>query len=266
MLRTILPIILLVTLCNSLLAQSGRLAGIGNSAISNFDIWSVNHNQAGLADLNSSAVALGYENSYQLNELSTQAAVFALHTKTGNFALNYKRFGYSLYSENNIGIAYARKLGEIISAGIQFDYIYYNQTEDYGNRGVFLMEVGLIAEPIKNFFIGAHFYNPWQAKLADYEDERVASKMRFGLSYYFSDLVLFSIETEKDLEQEIRFKAGIEYEPVADLFLRTGITSQPNEFSLGVGYSFWKFTFDLAFTTHQNLPISTILSLKYNFK
>lgn len=246
-------------------SQDARIAGIAYSSVTIFDIWGVNHNQAGLSQITNPSIAIGYENKFQVSELSTQSVVAAMPTKTGNFALSYKRFGYTLYSENNIGLAYARKLGEIISVGLQFDYLNFSQSEDYGNKGIFLMELGLIAEPIENFFIGAHIYNPWQAKLADYDDERLASKMRFGLGYHFSDKVLLTIETEKSLEQKARFKGGIEYEPVNNLFLRTGLGTQPNQFSFGVGYTLWNFTTDIAFVTHETLPLSTVISIVYQF-
>lgn len=247
----------------SAFTQSARIAGLGYSSAVMFDIWSASNNQAGLATITNPTIAIGYANKFQLNELSTQSAIIGIPTKTGNFAVNYQRFGYSLYSENSFGLAYARKLGEIISAGLQFDYLHYQQTEDYGNHGVFLMEAGLIAEPINNFYIGVHIYNPWNAKLAEYNDERISSRMQFGLGYCFSEQVLFTIETEKTLNQKARFKGGIEYEPLPSLFLRTGIGTQPNQFSFGVGYTLWDFTTDIAFVTHETLPVSTEISIKY---
>lgn len=259
-----LAILILAITGFNISAQSGRIAGLCYTSSVLYDIWSVNGNQAGLANFTNPTFGIGYENKFSVSELSTQAAVIGVPTKTGNFALSYKRFGYSLYSENNIGLAYGRKLGEIISAGLQFNYLHYQQTEDYGNRSVFLLEVGIIAKPIDNFLIGAHVYNPWNAKLADYNDERIASTFLFGLGYYFSDKVLFAIETEKNIEQKAQFKASIEYEPLQQLYLRTGMGTQPNQFSFGIGYTLWNFTTDIAFVTHETLPVSTEISINYN--
>ena len=260
----LLIIVLIFSKCSS--AQSARFAGMGNSSLTLFDTWSATGNQAGLANLEIATFAIGYENKFQLTETSTQAAIIAFPSKSGNFALSLNRYGYHLYSENSVGIAYARKLGEYISAALQFDYLYYQQAANYGNKNLFMMEAGLIAKPFDNFFIGAHIYNPTRVKLADYEQERVPTIMRFGLGYYFSNQVLFTVETEKNIYNKARFKAGIEYEPINHLFFRTGFGTNPNQYSFGLGYEIWNFTTDIAVVTHEWLPLSTEISISYSFK
>lgn len=249
----------------SLFGQHTRFEGFGNTSIALYDIWSSMHNQAGLANINTLTLALGYSNKFLLSTTSTQALSAVLPTKTGNFALSFQRFGYSLYSENNVGLAYARSLGKYIDVGIQFDYLYYLQPENYGKKGFFLIETGFIAKPIKNLFVGIHVYNPIRTKLANYNNERVPTRMRFGLAYYFSDQVMLSIETEKSIEEKARFKAGIEYQAVKKLYIRTGFNTHPIQFSFGTGYTLKRITADVAIITHQSLPLSTSISIKYAF-
>lgn len=249
----------------SLKAQHGKFNGMGNASVSLFDIWSVNNNQAGLAKLEESQLSGLYEDKYHVKETATQAFAYVLHTNSGNFALSYNHFGYTQYSEHTGGLAYARELGKYISLGVQFDYYYYDQTADYGDKGVALLEVGLIAEPVENLFIGAHIFNPSKSDLADYQDERVETNLRFGVSYYFVEEVLFAIETAKGIDSDARFKAGIEYQPIEDLYFRTGFATGPTQYTFDMGYSFESFTFDLGFATHPQLPISSQLSLKYLF-
>lgn len=260
----------LITICltftNFISAQNARFAGMGNASVSTYDLWGALGNQAGLSDLKTLELAAGYENKYQFAETGTQAMVCAVPTRTGNFALSVNRFGYNLYSENNIGLAFARNLGKFISAGIQFDYFNIQQPEAYGNRSVLLFEAGLIAKPIENLFIGAHIFNPTRAKLADYKDERVPTIMRFGLGYYFSKQVLFNIETEKNVYYKARFKAGIEYEPINQLYFRTGFANNPNQYTFGLGYIIWNLDTNIAIVTHEWLPLSTEISLAYKFK
>jgi len=248
-----------------MVGQNARHAAMSTSTVMIYDAWSVMDNQAGIASENSPVILAGYENRFQLKETSTQIAAFILPTKTGNFALNYNRYGYQLYSENQLGLAYSRNLGRFISVGIQFDYLYIHQTEDYGNKGVFLIETGIIAQPTDKFFIGVHLFNPTRTKIADYYDERITTCFRFGLGYRLSDKVMATLEAEKDMENPTRFKAAIEYEPLKHLFLRTGVQSNPNQFSLGIGYTFKNLTTDIAFVTHESLPLSSQLSLKYIF-
>lgn len=244
-------------------AQDGNFAAMGNASVMQSGLWAVNNNQAGLADIQRFEVGVCYQNRFKLSETSTKTIATALHTRTGNFALSFNRFGYSLYSENSFGLAYARTFGGIVSAGLQFDYLNINQTDEYGDKGVFLFEVGLIAQPINNLRIGAHIYNPTKAKMAEYEDERVNTSLRFGLNYFFSKTVQAAAEIEKTMQTDLRYKIGIEYQIITNLFLRTGFKSEPNEFTFGTGYTFKYFTFDLSFATHQYLPMSTQLSLNF---
>ncbi len=246
------------------MAQDGDFAGMANASVMQYGLWSAFNNQAGLGDVGQVAGGIGYQNRFELSETSTKTAAVAVATPTGNFALSYKRFGYSLYSENNIGLAYARHLGPMISVGLQFDYLNINQSDIYGSDGVFLFEVGIIARPISKLQIGAHIYNPTRAKMAEYEDERVNTSFRFGLGYRFSQLALLSIEAEKTMQSDMRVKTGLEYQLINNLYLRAGFRTEPNEFCFGAGYTLRSFTFNVAFATHQYLPMSTQLSLSYS--
>ena len=245
-------------------AQDGNFEAMANASVMQNGLWSVNNNQAGLADLQRFAVGINYQNRFQLAETSTKSVAAALHTRTGNFALSFNRFGYSQYSENSFGLAYARQFGERVSAGLQFDYLNINQTSAYGNNGVFLFEVGLQAKPIDNMQVGVHVFNPTKAKMAEYEDERVNTSFRFGANYYFSQIVQLAAEVEKTMQTDLRCKVGLEYQIISNLYLRTGFRSKPNEFCFGAGYTYKGLTFDFAFSTHQYLPMSTQVSLKYS--
>ena len=259
-------IILAVWLCVPTVAgaQNGNFEAMANASVMQNGLWAVNNNQAGLADIQKFAFGVNYQNRFQLEETSTKSVAAALHTRTGNFALSFNRFGYSLYSENSFGLAYARKFGESVSAGLQFDYLSVNQSAAYGNNGVFLFEVGLQYCPITNLQIGAHVYNPTKAKMAEYEDERVNTSFRLGANYYFSQIVQLAAEVEKTMQTDIRCKVGLEYQIISDLYLRTGFRSKPNEFCFGAGYTFKGLTFDFSFATHQYLPMSTQISLMYS--
>ncbi|MBO7432193.1 MAG: hypothetical protein J6U13_00415 [Salinivirgaceae bacterium] len=245
-------------------AQDGHFEAMGNASVMQSGLWSVNNNQAGLANLQNFTVGVSYQNRFQLAETSTKSVAAAIHTQTGNFGLSFNRFGYSQYSENSFGLAYARTFGEWVSAGLQFDYLNINQPSAYGNNGVFLFEVGLIAKPITNLQIGAHIYNPTKAKMAEYEDERVNTSFRLGASYFFSNIVQLAAEVEKTMQTDLRCKVGIEYQLISNLYLRTGFRSKPNEFCFGAGYTFKGLTFDFSFATHQYLPMSTQISLMYS--
>jgi hypothetical protein len=259
-------LLFLLTQSSICFAQNGSFTGMGNASIMLYDYWALYNNQAGLSDIKSPQMGVSYENNYMMWETGKQAFGFVLPTEFGNFFLATSRYGYSDYAENNIGIGYARNLGKYFSASIQFDYLFYSQAHNYGYKGAILLQTGIIAKPIKNMQIGFHIYNPAEVVLEDYNDKKVPTIVRFGISYLFNKQVLLSIESEKDIDNENRFKAGLQYEAIDNLFIRTGYLTSPNQFSLGLGYVYKKLTTDIAFYTHESLPISSQISFKYTFQ
>jgi len=261
------PYILLPLLFLSFISfsQNGGFTGMGNSSVMMYDYWALFNNQAGLSDIETIEAGINYDHNYQVWQTGKQGIGIVVPTKSGNFFFAGNRYGYSGFSENNIGLGYARNLGKYFSAAIEFDYLFYNQADGYDYRGTVVFQVGMITKPIENLQIGIHIYNPARAKLEDYNDEAVPVIIRFGLGYYFSEQVLVTTETEKDIEEENRFKVGIQYEPVDHFFIRTGFLTNPNQYSLGIGLTVNNFTTDIAAVTHESLPISGQISFKYTF-
>ena len=89
---------------------------------------------------------------------------------------------------------------------------------------------------------------------------------RIGLGYNFSDKVTLTIETEKDLDMKPVFKAGLEYNIIANLYLRTGIstTSPIYSYAFGVGYKFKGISLDIAFNKDPVLDYKTSISMCIN--
>jgi hypothetical protein len=243
-----------------------RSAGVANASVTYSDVWSSFHNQAGLAALKHPSAGVFFENKFLVSELSLKSFAVAVPTpKVGTFSLSATMFGGDLYNEKKIGVGYGKKLGEKFSAGVQLDYLSTYVAEDYGTRNSFAVEIGFIAEPIRNLKLGAHVFNPNKAKVAEYADERVPVIMRFGASYKFSEKILLSAEEEKDIDQQAVFKTGLEYHIVDVLYVRAGISSNPSLTSFGFGLKIKKLVMDVASSWHQELGFSPQLSLGYNF-
>ena len=100
----------------------GRSAAMGSSSVMLQDRWAIHHNQAGLAWLDQKTVGAYYESRYTTSALGLQGGAFVLPMDVGTFGLSVSAFGYSLYNETKVGLAYARKLSPMFSVGIQLDY------------------------------------------------------------------------------------------------------------------------------------------------
>ncbi len=242
-----------------------RSAAMGNATVMMSDLWSIHHNQAGLASIENISVGFHFENKFIFPEYGLQSAAFVFPTKTGVLGLNLSYFGYSKYNETKIGLAYAKTFYDKFSIGIQLDYLNTYIAEGYGNKGTAVFEAGIMTEPVENLYVGAHIYNPTRSKIADYDDERIPTIMRIGLGYNFADKVFLSVETEKDLVNKAIFKAGIEYDFLKNIYLRTGISTNPYQTAFGLGYVFKRLKADIAFSTHQILGITPHISINYVF-
>ncbi|MGL4598975.1 MAG: hypothetical protein ACRCYO_15765, partial [Bacteroidia bacterium] len=143
-----------------------RSAGFAQSGVAlRGDLWSVHNNQAGLAHITTFQAGLFYENRFLLKELSMKAFGAALPTKAGVFGLEASSFGYSQFSQNKLGLAFAKKLGERFSAAVQLDYLQTRIAENYGTGSSIAAELGILAEPVKNLQLGFHVFNITRSKL-----------------------------------------------------------------------------------------------------
>ncbi len=242
--------------------------GMANASVAVPSIWSVYYNQAALAYLKGIQSAIYYENRFNFPEFSVKSLAFAMNTKPGTFGLSYTSFGFSKYSDNKIGLAYSMKIGKKLALGIQLDYFLIKQQAYYGNIKAFSGEIGIYAEPIDNLHIAAHLFNPWRTKIAPYQDERLSTILSIGAAYDFSDQLKISFETDKNFDQPALIKTGIQFEPVENIILRTGISFSGNNVfpAFGMGYNFNKFSFSIAFESHPILGFKSGVSLIYRFK
>ncbi len=266
-------ILLLVFLCCSIFQLSGqkdnvciggRSAAIGNASVTLTDFWSVHNNQAGMAYYKKIAAGLYYENRFLLKETGLKCLSVVIPVKkAGVFGLNVSNFGFNLYNESKIGLAYAMAFSERISAGVQLDYIYSHMGDNYGNIGLLTFEVGLRAKIYKELVLAVHVFNPANLRLVKGNSEHIPLIYKIGLSYSFADKALIATEVEKDMNFKPVFKAGAEYKVARPVCLRIGIATNPMSYSFGVGFEFYKFKLDISASRHPQLGFSPQASLIY---
>lgn len=243
-----------------------RATGVSNASVTYKDNWSQFSNQAGIANIEEISIGAGFQNAYFIKELSTNVLAFALPTKSGVFGVNYTYFGYPKFNQNKFGLAFGKKLGKKISAGIQINYLYTHIEGEYGSQGLATGDIGIITEPINDFFLAAHVSNFWRAKYSGADEIYLPMLFKLGASYLLYETALISAEIEKDLEFPVIFKSGLEFNLNNIFFLRFGIASNPMVFSFGFGYKLEPFNVNIAFSKHPVLGYSPAITLEYAFK
>jgi len=254
----------------------GRSSGMGNSSVTLSDFWSVHNNQAGLAGYKNISAGFYFEDRFIMKELGLKALAFVLPVKSGAFGLNFNTFGFSQYNETKVGLAFAKGLGKIFSAGLQLDYLRTSIAENYGDKNVFTFEIGLMSRPNDKVILAAHVFNPINVRLEKQYDERIQSVYKFGVSYLVSDKLLLAIETEKSRDFKPLVRGGFEYKIIDRALVRMGYSTLPSmsgdddfsiasQYSFGFGLNFQNLNIDLSASIHQILGWSPSVSLIYTF-
>jgi len=254
----------------------GRSAAMGNATVCLSDFWSVHNNQAGLASQQYIAGGFYFENRFMVKEMSLQTAAVILPTRSGVFGMNLSYFGYTQYNEKKIGLAYGRSFSDKFSAGIQLDYLSTSLGDQYGSRHLVTFELGIQSKLTDELTIGAHIFNPTRVKLTDDKNERVPTIFKLGMAYSFTDDLLITLETEKDLDYKPAVRGGLEYTIINEAIVRLGYSTIPSTsgsenfsissiYTFGFGLELNNFNIDFASSVHQTLGWSPQISIVYVF-
>jgi hypothetical protein len=241
-----------------------RAAGLSNAAVTLADVWALSNNVAAIGKLEQPQLGTYAENRFMIKGFNSVAfqAVYPTE-KYGVAGLDLYRFGDQLYNEQRLGLGYAHRLGAV-SLGVKADLLQV-RIQGLGSRKAVAFSFGGHSEVVPDLVVGAHIYNVNQARLAEWQDERVPTVMKAGLSYRPIDKLMLNVETEKQLQLPADFKAGIEYRIIDKLALRTGFSSLAQAASFGVGFRARALEVDYAAGARSALGLSNHLSVAYRF-
>lgn len=260
--------------------HGGRAQALGNaSATLGGEVWAVANNAAGLGSLTRPTAGAYFENRYLIPGLNVAAVALALplgvvepaagglppRASRGVVGVEAQRFGGILYNETRVGAAYGYGLG-VVRVGGRLDALQVS-LQDLGSRRALAASLGGQADILpQRLTLGVYLYNITQAKLADYQDERVPTVLRVGLAYRPGKQVLLLAEAEKDVERAAGFKAGIEYLPAPAVALRLGYASLSQQSTAGVGLRAGDWQLDYAAGWHQALGLSQYFSVSWQWE
>ena len=243
--------------------NNARSTGMGNLSTVFTDQNALFNNQAGLSDVTSPVVLAGIERRFWWGEVNLAGMGLALPTSSGTFGLTFQNFGFSEYSLQKTGLAYARNLWSSIRIGGQLDYIRV-AIPDYGSQGALSFELGLQADLSKELVIATHVSHPYQVELLD--GEKWPTIFQMGLLFKASPKAIIGLEVEKDIDFPLRLKCGVEYLPAEKLSIRTGYSSDPANFHFGLGFHAGdKLSIDLGNRYDLSLGLATCLGVGYVF-
>ena len=135
------------------------------------------------------------------------------------------------------------------------------------------LDLGGLYQPLYNLTLGLVLQDLVEPKiklLEDGEEYAIPRQLRFGMSYKLvDDKVLLAVGVDKASGRSPKVHLGTEVEPMKDLDLRVGYTTDTGELSAGVGVrvSFIQLDYGFGFlklgSTHR---VSLALDLSHLFE
>lgn len=243
----------------------GRASGMGNAAVTLNDEWAIFNNIGGLAWIEKTVAMTSFDNRFGMTGFNTVTAGIVAPTKFGMAGgLTISQFGSDAHRETNFSVGISHKISNV-SIGLRANY-FQLVIDGLGTPRMMTFEFGGVMKLTETLWFGAHIYNFNQAKIADFQDERLPVVMKAGISYRPTEKLIVSLETEKDIAFPQSIKAGLEYKILPSLALRTGISTKPFVSSYGISFAFYAFDFIYSLNTHQQLQPSHHLALAYRFR
>jgi hypothetical protein len=238
---------------------------MGAYSVNYSDAFSFSSNQASLAQADHVQAGVYAEKRFLLEELSFYNAAIAIPTSSGNFGFKTGYYGFTDYNETQLGLAYARKLGKMTDAGVQFNY-YGIKLNGYGTASAFNFEAGAILHLSEKLNAGFHVFNPVGGKIGKNEDEKLASVYTAGIGYEASDKFFISTEIEKEENQPVNVHAGIQYNFLSTVTARAGMSTATSTIYFGLGLKLKSLRIDITSSYHPQLGITPGILFLFNGK
>jgi hypothetical protein len=207
----------------------------------------------------------GHSSLYGIRGLSSSAFAGGIPVHPGMLSLSCQHSGYSVYRETAAGLSYAMSFGKKVQAGMQLDYLRNRATdEDFTARAV-TFSCGLLVEPVRNFLLGVHVFNPLQGGFAGTAYGHLPSVLQLAVGYRPGDKLLLMSELEKDVELTPVVKAAVEFTPSESLLLRFGVNSARGQF-FGLQYNLRQASLEAGVFRHAALGYSVTGGFCWRFK
>lgn len=237
---------------------SGAYTSISDNSLAIF------YNPSGLGQLKYRELSAFYSPApFGLKELSTAAFTYAEPFSFGTFGLGIKSYGYELYRETNILLAYGSNYKNKIYYGVNLNYYNLN-IQNYNSASSFGLDFGTMAY-ITGFLKWGFFGKNITGSTIGTSKEKIAQVYRTGFTLHPRQDLNFILEAEKDVKYPLSVRAGMEYSLYDYIDLRAGIGTEPSTYSFGLGLNYNLFSLDYAIYNSPDLGLTHQGTVSVNF-
>ncbi|WP_439183085.1 hypothetical protein [Carboxylicivirga taeanensis] len=256
--------------CGSLFSQtidySGPVAAsMGFVKVFDDSPWASLNNVSNLATHKGLAVGASYQMRFNMKGLSSRAATIIVPGSFGTISGLVYQSGYEKSNYSRYAMSFSRQFGEKVSAGLQFNYLAHQIQGDDRADGLY-SSLGLNFVISQQWGMGVYIQNPEQGKI-NYQETTYAVPTLFNAALRWRPFIDFQlmIELEKNLDADMIYKSGLQFNFKHKLFVRGGIKGKPVEMTFGGGIRLAGLSIDVGFAHHQQLGITSGAGLSYLF-
>ena len=261
-------VVVMISVCISIDSQSqttigARSISLGQSGIAlTDDVWAIFSNPALLTTSHTHISFYGFR-YVGIAEITDMAASAGLPTRAGTLAAGFHRYGFNLFNRTQLRLGYKYRL-ERFHAGASLNYSHVQFGGGYRSAGAAGLNIGLAAQLSNNLWLGARATNINQPAYGD-SDEYLPRDLSVGLSFLPSDGITLLLDAVKDVRFPASIRAGAEIMLVDGLYGRAGITTQPQTYSGGFGYTGNRWQFNIGVQQHVPLGLSPAMDMSIFF-
>lgn len=243
--------------------DGARAMGMGKAVVAVKDEYSSINNIAGVSAARHEAIAFSVHNLYQIKGLNVFTASGHLRYRHGAFFLSAFRFGDDVLNENKLGIGYSHTI-RFVSLGIRVNYVQFRSSGSASLRTVNL-EMGGIAEILPSLAIGAYLFYPGQPLFNEHIPYAARAHLKAGTIYRPESNTVLACQVDKTPGEKMIVRTGIEHFLKGKIYLRAGMSLDPQVFFTGFGIPIRKIQVDHSISIHPALGISYQFSLVFKF-
>lgn len=262
LLLTLTILTLLPTAVSAQGTMGSRTLALGQTtAALEDDRWAVFHNMARLKP-DQPALSVYAMRFAGFAELTDMAAVFTVPVQSAGLSGGVHHYGFDLFSETRFMAGYKSSLDRF-HFGFVTSYHHVRQGGNYGSAGAIGMNAGIAAEIDHRLTLGARAVN--LNRPAYGENEELARELVIGVSYRMSDKAMITGDLVKDVRYPLSVRSGLELWLLDRVAIRTGVTTAPVTWSLGLGLSLPPLDVSIAVQRHEVLGLSPGIEIGLDF-
>jgi len=209
------------------------------------------YNPAAIYRTNGFGINTYYTHPFGMPELSVGTISLVLPVKGFSAGMAMSTYGNNLYREDVFHMATSVLLLEHVALG--FDGRYSRiKIARYGEAGTLVFDLGILVKISQQLAWGCAIKNINYAKIGRGQ-EQIPQIFHSGFAIRPVRQAHLFFDIYKDVRFPTDLRCGVEYMPFSNLFLRAGVGSDPARFSAGFGLRWRIFSFEYAFTSHNEL-------------